>query len=265
MEETLKEALETSGKILLNSFENENKAETKENQSQLVTVIDKLSENKILEIIEKKYPGHNILSEESGYKCKKSNITWVIDPLDGTSNFSSHVPWFGVIITVFDTFEPILGGVYLPFYNLLYIAVKGKGCYKNNKKIVIGNEKDLKKVLFAYSVDYSADLHKTKSDSLIYGKLVSTTCNIRATNSVLDHCFTADGRFGGSINQCAKIWDIAASYLIIKEANGIVSDIYGNEINFYFDETNYERNFTFFCSNKYLHNSVIELIRDILL
>ena len=81
----------------------------------------------------KRFPVHNIISEESGFSNRKSKYTWVIDPLDGTSNFASSIPWFGVLIALFENNIPVMGGAYLPVLNQMYIAEKGKGALLNGK------------------------------------------------------------------------------------------------------------------------------------
>jgi fructose-1,6-bisphosphatase/inositol monophosphatase family enzyme len=81
---------------------------------------------------------------------------------------------------------------------------------------------------------------------------------------VVGPCYTSDGRLGGCINQTTKIWDIAPPYLIVKEAGGIFTDINGNDIDFSFNESDYEKNFTMVCSNKILHAKIMELIRKVI-
>ncbi|MBS1267172.1 MAG: Bifunctional NADP phosphatase/NAD kinase [Candidatus Woesearchaeota archaeon] len=153
-----------------------------------------------------------------------------------------------------------MAGISLPFYKEVYFAQKGKGAYKNNKKIQVSNEKKLKNVLFAYSLDYSDDLSKTDKESQIIKQLVSKVRNIRSTNSVVEWAYTADGRLGGGINQTTKIWDIAAPSLIIKEAGGIVTDINGKELNFKVSEKDYQKNFSFVASNKTIHKKLMNII-----
>ena len=264
MKEILLSALKISGKILLDAFEQTEQVKIKENQSNVVTPVDILSEKAILEVIEAHFPEHKIITEESGYVSKgsKSKYTWIVDPLDGTSNFVAKLPWFGTLIAVLERSEPILAGVYLPFYDLLYIAEKNKGCVRNNKKITVSQEHNIKNVLVAYSLDYSKDFKKTKYETAIIGNIVKHARNLRSTNCVIDYCYTADGRFGGCINQTTKIWDIAAPYLIVKESGGVVHDIYGNDINFNVNEYNYANNFTIICTNKFLLKPLLKLIQN---
>lgn len=261
MELTIKKALREAGKILLANFGDVKTYNVKENQSSIVTQADIDSERAIVKIIEDKFPNHNIIAEEAGCKNKNSDYTWAIDPLDGTSNFSAGIPWFGTIICVLKNSEPVMAGIYLPSYNLLYFAEKGKGATRNGEKIYVSAEKELKNILMAYSLDYSEDASKAEKESKIIKNIVQNTRNLRSVNScAVEFCYVADGKLGGYINQATKIWDIAAPYLLVKEAGGIVTDISGNDIDFTVDELNYQKNFTVVGSSKSLYVKIMKLI-----
>ncbi len=264
MESTLKDALKAAGKILLDSFGKLQKINTKQDQSNVVTQTDFASERAIVEIIQRDFPDHDIIAEETGFKSNNSEYLWIVDPLDGTSNFASGIPWFGIIITVLKRFKPVMAGIYLPYYDLLYFSEVGKGTVRNGKRVSVSNESDLKNVLVAYSLDYSEDVLKTENESRIIRLLVQNIRNLRATNSVVEFCYVADGRLGGCINQTTKIWDIAAPYLLIKEAGGIVTDIRGQDIDFSVTKSNYQRNFTIVCSNPVLHGKIMNLVKKVI-
>lgn len=264
VENTIKKALKAAGKILMKSSGQIQKYSVKENQSSIVTKADLASEKAIVKIIQKEFPKHNIIAEETGFKSNNSEYTWIVDPLDGTSNFASGLPWFGVFIALLKDSEPIASGIHLPFYDLMYFAEKGKGATRNGKKISVSKENALKNVLLGYSLDYSEDSGKTEKEAKIIKLLVRNIRNLRATNSAIDYCYAADGRLGGCINQTSKIWDVAAPYLIIKEAGGIVTDINGNGMDFSADKGNYLRNFTIVASNKNLHPEIMSIIRQVM-
>jgi myo-inositol-1(or 4)-monophosphatase len=261
MQDTITKALLSSGKILMDSLGKLTEIKEKQDQSNVATQADLDSERNIVAIIEKKFPSHNILAEETGFRNKFSEYTWVIDPLDGSSNFAAGLPWFGILIAVMKDYKPIAAGIYLPFYDLIYGAEKGKGAFRNKERINVTNAIELRNVLFSYSLDYSEDISKTDMESKIIKELVNNTRNLRAVNSVVEYCYVADGRIGGCINQTTHIWDIAAPDLIIREAGGVVSDISGSEIDYRFSNSDYGRNFTFVASNKELHPKVLGLIR----
>lgn len=260
MEKTIRKAFQEAGKILMNNFGIISDYEVKESQSSIVTKADVESEKRIIEIILENFPGHNTLGEETGFQNRNSDFTWVIDPLDGTSNFAAGLPWFGVIICVLKNSIPVMSGCFMPVQNEIYFAEKGKGATRNGKKIIVSAETNLKNILAAYSLDFSDEAGKTERETKVIGNLVKNIRNLRGTNCLIDFCYTADGKLGACINQTTKIWDIAGPGLIIEEAGGIVTDISGNQFDFSLNETNYNRNFTIVCSNKMLHNELIKLM-----
>jgi myo-inositol-1(or 4)-monophosphatase len=262
MENTVRKALYEAGKILMHNFGKITDYEVKESQSSIVTRADIESEKKIVEIISEKFPDHNTLGEETGFQNKNSEFTWVIDPLDGTSNFAAGLPWFGVIICVLKGSEPVLAGCFMPVQNEIYFAEKGKGATCNGKGITVSVETKLKNILAAYSLDFSDEPGKTERETRVIGNLVKNIRNLRGTNCLIDFCYTADGKLGACINQTTKIWDIAGPGLIIEEAGGIVTDIHGNQFDFSLNEANFNRNFTIVCSNKILHPKLIEIVND---
>ena len=264
MKKTLHTALYEAGNILSGYLGQITEYSVKESQSSIVTRADIEAEKKILQIISDKFPGHNTLGEETGFQNRNSAFTWIIDPLDGTSNFAAGLPWFGVIICVLKNFNPFMAGCYLPFYSQLYFAEKGKGAKRNNRPISVSKEAELQNVLVSYSLDFSEEPGKTLRETKIIEGLVQKIRNLRATNSILDFCYTAEGKLGACINQSTKIWDIAAPALIIEEAGGKVSDIHGNPLNFNLNEKNADQIYTIISSNKPLHPEIVTLIQPFL-
>jgi myo-inositol-1(or 4)-monophosphatase len=260
VKETIKEALISSGRILMDHFGKAKTVKEKNNQSNVVTEADLASEKNIVAVIEKKFKGQNIIAEETGFRNKFSEFTWIIDPLDGSSNFAAGIPWFGIIIAVLKDYKPIIAGIYLPYSDEMYIAEKGKGAFRNDARIDVTKERNLRDVLFSYSLDFSEDTAKTDNESKIIREIVKETRNLRSINCVLEYCYVADGRLGGCVNQATKIWDIAAPALMIQEAGGVVSDISGNDLNFCVDKTSYDRTFSFVAASKELHPKVRSII-----
>ena len=243
MKETLILALETAGKELLEQFGKNPDIRVKESQSSIVTKADLKSDSLIISLIREHFPSHNIISEESGFSNMNSRYTWVIDPLDGTSNFASAVPWFGVLIALFEDQIPVLGGAYLPVLNQMYIAEKGKGAVLNGKPFSMIKNNGLKNSLFSFNVDFT-DNEKMLNDSIgIYKNLVKAVRNIRCTNSLVDFLYVAEGKFGGIINLFTRVWDISALGLIIEEAGGMMKYVTGDNIKFLLDEKISEANF----------------------
>src|SRR5512133_270956 len=158
MKETLVEALRISGTILSEYFSKPLTEDVKESQSSIVTEADFASDAAAKKLISAKFPGHNIISEETGFINNGSDYTWIIDPLDGTSNFAAGIPWFGVLITLLKGNSPELAGAFLPDSDTMYIAERGKGAFRNGESIQNIQQKDLKDSLFAFCVDYTDDM-----------------------------------------------------------------------------------------------------------
>ncbi len=256
----LKTLLYESGEVLKNGFGSISNYETKHNQSNIVTEIDFQSEKVITNLIEDTYPEHNILGEENGYLDKKSQYTWVIDPLDGTSNYTAQIPWFGVLIALLKDRQPVLSGAYLPMSDELYYATKDGGAFKNDQQIHTGGEVDLKNILCCYSLDFSEDQSKTEHEVQIIKRLVQNCRNMRSTNSLVDFCFIAEGKLGVAINQTMKIWDIAALHLILEEAGAKVTDIYGNQIIYNLSDQSINQNYSAITANHSIHEKINTLI-----
>ena len=256
MKETLISALYVSGKILLKYFGQQIDFKVKESQSSIVTTADLKSDSYLVNVIREKFPAHNIISEEGGFHDKNSIYTWVIDPLDGTSNFASAIPWFGILITLFEKSRPIMAGAYLPIQDQLYFAEIGKGTLRNEKPFVMNNPENLVNSLVAYSVDYTDNEMEFNRSISIYRNLVKTSRNIRSTNSLVDFLFVAEGKFGGCINLFTKIWDISGLGLIVSEAGGVIRDINGEEILYDLDKNIIDKNFAVIAGSQKIVNEI---------
>ena len=243
MKDLLISALKDSGKILLGYFDKPLTETRKESQSSIITEADLVSESNIIRLIRGRYPTHNIISEECGYSNNGSEYTWIIDPLDGTSNFASGIPWFGILIALFRGNKPFMGGAYLPVQDILFFAEAGKGAFRNGKPLQTIKDKELKDSLFAFCVDYSEDGDFLNRGMEIYKFLIKSSRNIRSTNSLVDFLYVAEGKFGGVLNLFTKVWDISALGLIISEAGGFIMNIDGKDIQYTINEKIMEENF----------------------
>jgi myo-inositol-1(or 4)-monophosphatase len=261
MKDTLESALKTSGRVLLEYFNKPVKASQKESQSSIVTEADFASDSVISGIIRKKFPSHNLISEETGFLNNNSEYTWIIDPLDGTSNFASSIPWFGILISLFRKDEPFMGGAYLPVQDILYFAEKGKGAFRNDEPLTMPGNIESKNSLVAFSLDYTDDEAFLNKGIDIYKYIVRNTRNIRSTNSLIDFVYVAEGKFGGCVNLFTKVWDIAAPLLIIEEAGGEMIDIYGNDISFTISGKLMTKNFPVVTGSK----EIVKSLRKILI
>lgn len=258
--EILQTALKKGGEVLINHLGRTGKATVKESISSVVTKADLASEKAILEVLDGAPEVFNVISEEIGYIDRHSEYTWVVDPLDGTSNFAAGLPWFGVIIALFKGETPILGGMYLPVEGNLYLTEAGKGATLNGNPIRTTVSKEISDNLVAYSFDFSEIPGKTESEMEILRSLSKKVRNIRSTNSLVDFCYVADGRLGAALNQTTKIWDIAVPWLMICEGGGTVTDIDGNEIKFDLSARAVNQNYTILASGAGLNKSILKII-----
>ncbi len=257
---TLQLALKTGGDLLLDHLGKIPKASIKESISSVLTEADLVAESAILKVLGEGPGSFNIITEEAGYLNRHSEFIWVVDPLDGTSNFAAGLPWFGVIIALFREHIPVLGGMYLPAEQALYLTEAGKGATLNGKSIRTTSSEFLVENLVAYSFDFSDVPGKTDDEMNLLNRLSKKVRNIRSTNSLVDFCYLADGRLGAVLNQTTRIWDIAVPWLMIREGGGRVTDIHGEEITFRISPEAVNRNHTILASGAQLHQALLEII-----
>ena len=241
-------AAKAAGKILVDNFRKPLKVKFKKDKS-LVTEIDLAAERKIVEIIKEKYPQDNILSEENKFQTFKSNFRWIIDPLDGTHNYIHKIEIFGTSIALEFKKEVILGVIYLPLTDKLYLAEKGKGAYLNGTKIKV-SRKNLKNATIVY--DSSIRYHKKPALSTLE-KIVDRVFNIRMFGSSVYHLsYIAEGKIDLDIEFNDKLWDFAAGLLLIEEAGGKATDFQGKKWN--------SKTKGYIASNGIVHEDVLKIM-----
>ena len=219
-----------AGEIHLSYFGKINTLETKSNDIDLLTKADMESEEYIINSIADKYSTHSIISEERGEITNNNEFTWVVDPLDGTTNFVHNLPIFSVSIGVKKNNKTILGVVYNAAADKCFYAEKDKGAFLNDEKINTRENTKLSQSLLATGFPY---LHDKRYDISfdIFKNFYDKTRGIRRLGAAsLDLCFVAMGRFDAFYEFELKPWDICAGALIINEANGIISDWDGNKL-----------------------------------
>jgi len=231
MTDTLLEALNRAGEIQKKKFRKSLSVSLKESASSIVTEVDIACEKVIFNTIRKSFPEHNLIGEESGFINNRSDFTWIVDPLDGTSNFAAGIPWFGILIALFENNAPVLAGSLIPLENSLCIATRGGGTWINGKRIRM-KDQSLSSSLIAFSMDFTEDEKLLARGMNYYQFLLKNARNVRTTNSLIDFQYVVEGKLGGCINLFTKLWDIAASFLILKEAGGTMTGLDGKETEF---------------------------------
>lgn len=197
----------------------------------LVTAADVAAEEKIVSVIRAAFPGHNILAEEKDYGRTGSPFTWVIDPIDGTSNFAHGFPHYGVSIGLARGEEMAVGVIYFPERRELFHAVRGGGSFCNGRPIRASAAPDLRHSLLVTGFHYDRD-EKMELTLRKIGRLLRLgIMDIRRTGSAaLDLCYTAAGRVEGHFEYKLNPWDFAAGLLIVTEAGGRVTSWEGRPL-----------------------------------
>jgi myo-inositol-1(or 4)-monophosphatase len=215
-----------AGKLLIDKFTQQHQIHYK-GTIDLVTEADKLSEELILTEISRRYPDHGILSEESARKNEQATTRWIVDPLDGTTNYAHGFPFFCVSIALEKEGTVVMGVVYDPIRDELFTAVRGGGAWLNGKKLHVSSVNDLSRSLLATGFPY--DIRVSPDNNINYfSAMVKKAQAIRRPGAAaLDLAYLAAGRIDGFWELKLKPWDTAAGCLLVAEAGGIISDMTG--------------------------------------
>ncbi len=219
-----------AGKFILENMGKVSKKDIDTKQaSDFVTYVDRESEKIILSTIKNEFPDHYFLAEESVKDSETGEYRWIIDPLDGTTNFIHGYPVFSVSIALEFRREIILGLIYDPLRNEVFSAEKGKGSYLNGKKIMVSSITDPRESLittgFPFRKKEMIDPYLRLFKNLFY----NVSDIRRAGSAALDLAHLACGRCDGFFEIGLGPWDIAAGTIMIKESGGIVTDFSGGE------------------------------------
>lgn len=218
----------------------------------LVTEVDQACEKLIIEIIRGDFPQDTILAEESGMDKGKSYRRWLIDPLDGTTNYAHAYPFFCVSIGLELSGDMILGVVYNPISDELFWAERGGGAFVNDDRLDVSTTSNLEKALL--STGFPPDSKNSHSDNMLEFKTLTNKCHgvRRDGSAALDLCFVAAGRTDGFWEAKLNAWDVAAGSLIVTEAGGKVSNLEGAALEV--DKGD------IIASNGHLHQEIIDTL-----
>jgi myo-inositol-1(or 4)-monophosphatase len=209
------------------------------------------------------YPTHNVIDEEMGVVNNGSEYTWVIDSIDGTSNFANGVPTYGIIVGLLHGAIPVAGGVVLPAFSQVYIAEKGHGAFCNKERLYVTKEKRLLSILAAHLIDgHQESPVRTYEEGKVFTELVLNVRNMRTSGSVFDAMQLAQGKYGAYLNQTSKIWDNVGVHVICEEAGAIVTDYLGEPIDYSDPLSKTLTNFTVCMSTKELHPQIQNIIHN---
>lgn len=241
-----------AGKILLDGFGQSHHVEYK-GDIDLVTEYDHLSEEFIISAIQKVFPDHSILSEESGKNTRESKYLWIVDPLDGTTNFAHGFPAFAVSIALTIDNLPIVGVVYDPLRDELYSAEIEKGANLNGKSIYVSKETQLDHSLIATGFPYDIKTNPHHNNLAQFIQVIKRIRGIRHIGSAALYCvWVAAGRLDGYWEFETRPWDTAAGALIAREAGGTVTTIE--------NDTNFLGKDSIVVSNTHIHNQMLSIL-----
>ena len=201
----------------------------KKGPADYTTAIDKRVEKIVLEEIKRFYPDDNFLGEETGEQLGSSNITWVLDPIDGTSNFMHGYPHFCISLSCLIDGSPVAGVIIDPTRQEEFSASKGSGADLNNRKIRVSKQPDLNGSLISNSSHTNSSQPYKYENLKTFQKLYESEVTIRRSGSVaLDLCYVAAGRLDAFWGHGLKKWDVSAGLLIAEEAGALISDFNGD-------------------------------------
>lgn len=224
-------------------------------QFELVTEFDLEANTQIINTIKANYPDHDILSEETGLANNPGKVKWIVDPLDGTTNFAIRNPVFTVSIAVMHDGKLISGVIYAPVTDDLYVAEKGKGATLNGRTIHVSSTETLKSSIIMYGSSH--DQHSALFALKINEHFLNYTFKVRRLGSAsLDLAFVAAGRVDACVMAPpSTLWDVAAGVLLIQEAGGKVTDLSGKNWTAPGDQV--------VASNGLLHAEILQHIKEI--
>lgn len=219
-----------AGDIQLSYFRNpELKSKTKLNSFDVVTEADKASEKLIVDGIHATFPGHSILSEESGMEgTDNAEWLWIIDPLDGTTNFDHGLPVFSVSVALQHNGKTVVGVVYAPYLGEMFSAMKGHGAYLNGQPIHVGHNSDLGTMVVATGMPYDRDRHPDNNLDNISRVCFRVRGTRRMGSAAIDLAYTAAGFYDAYWELNLNLWDVAAGILLVQEAGGTVGSLREN-------------------------------------
>jgi len=251
---TIKKAIYAGGEILLSNLGKLSQKDIgSKGKNDFVTKVDKESEECIVEILSQRTPEFDILTEETKPEETKNEYRWIIDPLDGTTNYIHSFPFFSISIALEKNSEIVLGMVFEPLRRELFFAENGEGAFLNDKRIYVSKRKTLSESFLATGFPFRAHNHIDMYLRIFREMFLNSSGIRRAGSAVLDLCYTACGRLDGFWEMKLSPWDVAAGSLIIQEAGGKVSDWNGEE--------DYIFGGTIVGSNGNIHSEMLSILK----
>lgn len=247
------EAAHQVGKLLRANFRHSHRFELKSGFRDLVTEFDRRAEEIIVSFIQKNFPEHSILTEEGSVRpTDTAPYQWIIDPIDGTTNFAHGFPFFAISIALYYKDEALVGVVYNPIHDELFVGEAGHGAHLNGRSIRVSHTETLQESLVMTGFPYDERL--IPKHLAWWERFARKTQTLRRLgSSALALSYLAAGRADGYWELDLKPWDMAAAVLIVREAGGRVTDLRGDTLNLYGGEV--------LATNGKIHDAMIRILQ----
>jgi myo-inositol-1(or 4)-monophosphatase len=249
---TAVEAARAAGEVQKERLRTDYAVDFKGETSNLVTEVDRYCENVIVERLRGDFPDSDILAEENTYAKIGSLLKWIIDPLDGTTNYAHGFPWFCVSIALEIDGEIMLGVIYHPIMDELFTVIKGKGSRLNGEGIRVSGSRPLRNSLLATGFPYDRTRENENNFKNFVNFQLSARGVRRAGSAALDLAYVASGRLDGYWELKINPWDVAAGALLVEEAGGRISDFSGRPYSVY--------EHRILASNGLIHDEMLEIL-----
>ena len=262
--EFIKNGLTLASEIAISHAQHLDNIEVKDgDNNQVLTSADIAIAKFLIAEVSKTYPSHNIIDEEAGVIDNGSNLTWVIDPIDGTSNYAAGLPTYCIMLGLLEGGKPVAGGIALPATREILIAEVGKGTHLGDKRLFVTKETELKNVLVSYGIDgHPENAEITTEELSVLAMILPAIRNLRANNSCYDVALVARGQYGAWINRYTKIWDNVAAQVVMEEAGGVYTDFFGQPIDYSNPLEKANENFTLCTAAPELHRQLQSIIHS---
>lgn len=252
------EAVESASKIVLKGFEGTKHVDTKSASWDLVTEYDSKTEELLIKTLSEAFPDHKFIGEETASKTKLTDEpTWIIDPIDGTTNFVHGIPYCCISIGLAISREVVIGIVSCPPLNQIFTAIKGRGAFLNGKPIHVSKAEELQNAVMGYEFSLGSRPELRELFINRYRALVAKAQGMRSFgSSQMQLCLVAMGSLDAYQVEFLWPWDVAAGSLIVTEAGGTVIDIDGGKFDC-------EKSRIIATSTKKLAEEIVEVLRTV--
>ncbi len=224
---------------------------------EIITGMDVASERLILRLIARRFPDHSILSEEQGMTRRSGPYLWIVDPLDGTTNYSFHHPLFAVSIALLNNDELVLGVVYAPAIKELFVAEAGKGTTLNGRRVRVNRKGSIAQSLLVFC--HGQETGAAERAIRIFGHFKTAARDVRQLGSASLECaYVATGRAEGYFTPGVPPWDVAAGALLVREAGGRVTDFQGRPWRW-----EHKKGTDFLATNGRVHQNLLSVVRHV--